>query len=182
MIGARDMIAIKLISNKAAIKLLSGIRAGVTDIDELAKATGVTFAYARLMVGKLIVNGFVEALRPTDLTGARVTVVERMASLANAIECIDANGEPLDPTPPNRPGYGGLSANVLSCIPCCRSISAMARMAGVGRPIAWAAIQEAKELGLIVAPEGQSITEAIAAGTLEFSADGIRAMTAEVME
>ena len=93
MIGARDMIAIKLLSNKAAIKLLSGIRAGVTDLGELAKATGVTFAYARLMVGKLIVNGFVEALRPTDLTGARVTVVERMASLANAIECIDANGQ-----------------------------------------------------------------------------------------
>ena len=76
MIGARDMIAIKILSNAAAIKILTGIKAGMVDMAELATACGISVAYTRLLLGKLIANGFITASRATDLTSAKVTVVE----------------------------------------------------------------------------------------------------------
>ena len=181
MISARDMIAVKVLSNAAAIKVLSALKAGVTDVGELAAACGITPTYTRLVIGKLIANGFISAPRATDLANARLTVAERMAELACAIECVYANGEPIAPTPPHRGKRGDITANVLSCIPCCRSIAAIAAMAGTDYMTAWTAFNLGISDGLVVVPEGMRALEALATGQLEFSADRVKAQVAEVM-
>ena len=181
MIDARDMIAIKILSNGAAIKVLSALKAGVTDVGELAAACGITPTYTRLVLGKLIANGFISAPRATDLANARLTVAERMAELACAIECIDTNGEPIAAPPPRRGGKGDITANVLSCISCCRSIAAIAAMVGIDYMSAWTAFNLGISDGLVVVPEGMRALEALATGQLEFSADRAKAQVAEVM-
>lgn len=181
MIDARDMIAIKVLGNAAAIKVLLALKAGFADIIELADACGITPTYVRLVMGKLVAHGFVSAPRPTDLANARLTVVERMAELAQAIECIDANGEPIEPTPPRRGDKGDITANVLSCIPCCRSIRAIAVMARTDYMSAWTAFNLGISDGLVIVPDGMRALEALASGQLEFSADRVKAQVAEVM-
>lgn len=181
MIGARDMIAIKILSNAAAIKILTGIKAGIVDMAELATAGGISVAYTRLLLGKLIANGFITATRATDLASVKVVVAERMAELACAIECIDANGEPIDATPPCRGGKGDIASNVLSCVPCCRSIAAIAKTAGTDYLTAWAAVSDGFKLGVLVKPEGMTVSDALAAGLVEFSSDRAIAQAAEVM-
>ena len=181
MIDARTMVAIKTLSNAAAIKVLAALKAGIVDMTELAAACGISVTYTRLVLGKLIASGFITAPRATDLANVKVVVAERMAELACAIECVDANGEPIDATPPSRGAKGDIAANILSCVPCCRSIAAIAKMAGTDYLTAWAVVGDGFKSGVLAKPESMAVSEALAAGLVEFSADRAIAQAAEVV-
>lgn len=181
MIDAKGMVAIKILGNSTAIKVLAALKAGIVDMTELAAACGISVIYARMVLGRLIANGFITAARATDLASVKVIVAERMAELACDIECVYATGEPIAATPPHRGAKGDISANAMSCVPCCRSISAIAKMAGADYLAVRVALIDGLKSGVLVMPSGMTVNEALAAGLVEFSADRAIAQAAEVM-